>query len=107
GTGNSLHPAGPILGTAGTLVLAGVTNDIWASRTSRHQSGGLSDVAGPGQPSGTDNALTADAIIVFLNCFVARDAREDVAGPGQSTTTDGQFTADDIIVFLNRFFVGC
>jgi hypothetical protein len=107
GTGNSLHQGGPILGTDGTLVLAGVNNDIWAYRTIRNQSCGLSDVAGPGQSIGSDNALTADDIIVFLNWFFASDARADVAGPGQSTTPDRQFTADDIIVFLNRFFAGC
>ncbi|MFN7559015.1 MAG: GC-type dockerin domain-anchored protein [bacterium] len=68
---------------------------------------GLSDVAGPGQSVGSDNALTADDIIVYLNWFFAGDTRADVAGPGQSTTPDTQFTADDIIVFLNRFFAGC
>ena len=68
---------------------------------------GPSDVAGPGQSLGSDNALTADDIIVYLNWFFASDVRADVAGPGQSTVPDGQFTADDIIVFLNRFFAGC
>jgi probable HAF family extracellular repeat protein len=68
---------------------------------------GLSDVAGPGQAVGSDGALTADDIIVYLNWFFASDARADVAGAGQSSTPDGQFTADDIIVFLNRYFAGC
>jgi hypothetical protein len=68
---------------------------------------GLSDVAGPGQSIGSDSALTADDIIVYLNWFFAGDTRADVAGPGQSSVPDSQFTADDIIVFLNRFFAGC
>ena len=68
---------------------------------------GLSDIAGPGQSIGSDNTLTADDIIVFLNWFFAGNTGADVAGPGQSTSPDGQFTADDIIVFLNRFFAGC
>jgi probable HAF family extracellular repeat protein len=69
---------------------------------------GLSDVAGPGQAVGSDGALTADDIIVFLNRFFAGDLTSDVSGPGQNTTAiDGELTADDIIVFLNRFFAGC
>jgi hypothetical protein len=68
---------------------------------------GLSDVAGPGQSVGSDSALTADDIIVYLNWFFAGDTRADVAGPGQSSVPDSQFTADDIIVFLNGFFAGC
>ncbi|MFN9929387.1 MAG: GC-type dockerin domain-anchored protein [bacterium] len=68
---------------------------------------GLSDIAGPGQSVGSDNTLTADDIIVFLNWFFAGNTGGDVAGAGQSTVPDGQFTADDIIVFLNRFFAGC
>ncbi|MFO0491982.1 MAG: GC-type dockerin domain-anchored protein, partial [bacterium] len=68
---------------------------------------GLSDIAGPGQSVGSDNTLTADDIIVFLNWFFAGNTGADVAGAGQSTVPDGQFTADDIIVFLNRFFAGC
>jgi hypothetical protein len=67
----------------------------------------LSDIAGPGQSIGSDNTLTADDIIVFLNWFFAGNTGADVAGPGQSTVPDRQFTADDIIVFLNRFFAGC
>ncbi|MFN7395615.1 MAG: GC-type dockerin domain-anchored protein, partial [bacterium] len=68
---------------------------------------GISDVSCPCQSVGSDNALTADDIIVYLNWFFDGDTRADVAGPGQSTTPDTQFTADDIIVFLNRFFAGC
>jgi hypothetical protein len=106
-TGDNLNQGGPALGTDGTLVVAGPNNNIWAYRTIRTPACGLSDVAGPGQSIGPDNALTADDIIVFLNWFFASDTQADVAGPGQSTTPDRQFSADDIIVFLNRFFAGC
>jgi hypothetical protein len=87
-------PCGSVTSTAVALTIASC-------------SCGPSDVAGPGQSIGSDSALTADDIIVFLNWFFAGDTRADVAGPGQSTSPDGQFTADDIIVFLNRFFAGC
>ena len=105
--------AGMVLMPDGGLVLAGRSSttsrniDFIAVKFGGTAACGPSDIAGPGQSLGSDNALTADDIIVFLNWFFADDTRADVAGPGQSTSPDGQFTADDIIVFLNRFFAGC
>ncbi len=91
-------------------LLVGGQFDLWGQYFSRYIArysfGTPADIAGPGQSVGSDNTLTADDIIVYLNWFFAGDTRADVAGAGQSSTPDSQFTADDIIVFLNRFFAG-
>jgi hypothetical protein len=96
-------PNGDLI-AGGTFTTAGGNPSAYFAR---YTFGSPADVAGPGQSLGSDNALTADDIIVYLNWFFASDTRANVAGPGQSTTPDTQFTADDIIVFLNRFFAGC
>ncbi len=96
-------PNGDLI-AGGTFTTAGGNPSAYFAR---YTFGSPADVAGPGQSPGSDNALTADDIIVYLNWLFASDTRADVAGPGQSTTPDTQFTADDIIVFLNRFFAGC
>jgi uncharacterized delta-60 repeat protein len=111
-TGGGSYPSVNALATLpnGDLIAGGAFYTAGGNPSAyfaRYTFGSPADVAGPGQSPGSDNALTADDIIVYLNWFFASDTRADVAGPGQSTTPDTQFTADDIIVFLNRFFAGC
>ncbi len=96
-------PGGDVL-VSGAITSAG---GMPANNIARYTFGNPSDIAGPGQSLGSDNTLTADDIIVFLNWFFASDTRADVAGSGQTTTPDGAFTADDIIIFLDGFFAGC
>jgi hypothetical protein len=111
-TGGGSYPSVNALATLpnGDLIAGGAFYTAGGNPSAffaRYTFGNPADVAGPGQSPGSDNALTADDIIVYLNWFFAGDTRADVAGPGQSITPDTQFTADDIIVFLNRFFAGC
>ncbi|MGH7132615.1 MAG: GC-type dockerin domain-anchored protein [Phycisphaerales bacterium] len=67
----------------------------------------LADVAGLGGSVGSDGAVTADDLIVYLDRFFAQDLSvADVSQLGGTAGADGLLTADDIIVFLSAFVSG-